>query len=388
MAQPVRKVIKEEHPDLGKKVFYTLLIDGNNLLRLSFSDDKVNSRGVHYGAVFQFLLQVKLMLKKKMYDYIYVFFDDGDSGILRYNIYNGYKANRGKKYGEHSNLSDYAKELEATLSKWRNKYQTKEKKTSDSQKFVDENFARERDMLMRYFDELYIRCVFDDITEGDDLIAYYVQHKDPDERIVIMSTDEDLTQLISDTVCVYNKRLNKYISIDNFKNIKGFPVENVVVKKVFLGDTSDNIKNIAGLSESKLFELVPEMKERPVTIDEVKERAKEKIDERVSEKKKPLKWHENIVNGVGNGEYDGDFYDINKRLIDLTEPLITDTAKEMMDELMYAPQDPEGRSFENLYKLIQNDGIDELSGERHFAAFFNEFRTFADKEIARYKAQA
>ena len=69
MAQPIRKAIQEHHPDAVKDYIYTLLIDGNNLLRQCFADDKKNSNGVHYGAVFQFFLQVKLLLKKKTYDY-------------------------------------------------------------------------------------------------------------------------------------------------------------------------------------------------------------------------------------------------------------------------------------------------------------------------------
>jgi hypothetical protein len=32
MAQPVRNIIKESHPELTAKPFYTLIIDGNNLL--------------------------------------------------------------------------------------------------------------------------------------------------------------------------------------------------------------------------------------------------------------------------------------------------------------------------------------------------------------------
>ena len=36
------------------------------------------------------------------------------------------------------------------------------------------------------------------------------------------------------------------------------------------------------------MELMPEIAERPVTINEVKERAQEKIDERINQKKKPL----------------------------------------------------------------------------------------------------
>ena len=61
---------------------------------------------------------------------------------------------------------------------------------------------------------------FDDKTEGDDLIAYYVKNKKSNDRVVIVSADEDLTQLISETVCIYNPRLKKFISHKNFKELK------------------------------------------------------------------------------------------------------------------------------------------------------------------------
>ena len=57
MGQPVRKVIKEMHPELSAKPFYTLIIDGNNLLRQSLADTKVNGDAIHYGGIFQFFLQ-------------------------------------------------------------------------------------------------------------------------------------------------------------------------------------------------------------------------------------------------------------------------------------------------------------------------------------------
>ena len=101
MAQPVKSKILEMHPELSNKPFYTLLIDGNNLLRMCMADTKINSEGIHYGGIFQFFLQIKLMMKDLRYDYVYVVFDDTDSGILRYQLYNDYKANRQKNYAKH-----------------------------------------------------------------------------------------------------------------------------------------------------------------------------------------------------------------------------------------------------------------------------------------------
>lgn len=402
MGQPVRKIIQETHPELAVKPFYTLMIDGNNLLRQCMADTKINADGIHYGGIFQFFLQIKLMLKEIKYDYVYVVFDDSESGILRYKYYKEYKANRDKKYAQQminaDDESDYWKRLNRTIkgmekaiyNKKKKKELTEEEEAQAEERrrkkeIVDENFERERNIIMMYCVEIGIRILFDDKTEGDDFIAYYVLHKVPEERVVIVSTDNDLTQLISPTVNVYNRMLKKYLKPANFQRIKGFPIENVVLKKVLCGDASDNIGNIRGLSEARLMELMPEIAERPVTLDEVKARAKEKIDERIEQKKKPLQWHENIVNGVANKEYEGDFYEINTKIIDLSHPLLTKSAEENIESMMYAPLDPEGRSFGTLYEMIKRDGIEDLMNLDAFSRFFIPFKELFDREKKRFE---
>lgn len=410
MGQPVRNIIKEMHPELTAKPFYTLLIDGNNLLRMSMADTKVNGNGIHYGGIFQFLLQLRILLTMEYkYDYVYVVFDDTDSGILRYQIYNEYKANRDKNYAKHlisEGDSDYWKKLNQTIKgmeksifkKQEKRRRLEEKKLTPEEiiaksekmrqkEIVDENFERERNIIMMYCIEMSIRVLFDNKTEGDDFIAYYVANKKPEERVVIVSTDQDLTQLISPTVAVYNRTLKKYLNVKNFQKIKGYPVENVLLRKILCGDASDNIGNIKGLSENRLMELMPEIAERPVTIEEVKNRAKEKIEERILEKKKPLQWHENIINGVSNKEYDGDFYEINERIINLKKPLLTKQAEETIEAMMYAPMEPDPQSFENLYKMIVRDNIQDLIDPNAFSRFFIPFKELSDREMKRYNEE-
>ena len=391
MGQPIRKSVIEAHPEVAVKPFYTLLVDGTNLLRLSFADkNRINSKGLHYGAVYRFLAILKDMMLKRQFDYVYVFFDDEDSGMLRYRLYKDYKANRDKNYAEHDGISDYMKAVNDKVRQMQryfseNKQKKSKRPKTDDEKFVDENFARERDILCRYFNEMFIRWQMDEVTEGDDLISYYVHHKKPEEMIYIMSADEDLTQLISDKVCIYNIRLKKPFSEKNFKKEKGFPHENVVLKKIFLGDTSDNIGNVRGVSEDRLMEMMPEIAERPVTVEEVRERAKMLCEERIKEKKKPLQWQQNIVDGVSNKVYEGDFYDINNKLINLDMPLLTKEAEQELKDMMYNAQDPEGRSFSNLYKYIIEDDITELRSDSAFSNFFIPFKQLADKEVERYK---
>ena len=74
MAQPVRKKIQETHADAVKETpIYTLLVDGNSLLFSCFADDKINGEGVHYGGVYQFLLQLRILMQKKDFDYICIY---------------------------------------------------------------------------------------------------------------------------------------------------------------------------------------------------------------------------------------------------------------------------------------------------------------------------
>lgn len=395
MGQPVRKTIQEAHSDLIKdETYYTLLVDGNSLLFNCMADTKVNSKGEHYGGIFQFLLQLKMIMQKRTFKYIYVFFDNEYSGWLRWNLYKPYKQNRDKNYQFYGE-SDYAKAYNEHLKKMQNYIFNKNKKQENNinsrnktnwDDFVDANFDRERDTLCRYFNELYIRWYIDDVVEGDDLIAYYCQNKEPNEKIYIISSDMDLSQLLSDDIAIYNQQIKKFISNKNFNDYFDVIPENIVIKKIFCGDNSDNIGNIKGLSEKGLLELVPEIKNKPITIEDVKNKAKLLIDERIKNKKKPLKVHENIINGVSNKEYDGDFYEINKKIIDLKTPLLTDDAKNEMDLMMHTVQDTEDRSFKNLYQYIIEDDIVELLGDTRFASFFSVFKTYSENEIKEYNS--
>lgn len=384
MPQPIPKKIKENNPEIGEEKFTTLLVDGSNILELSCSADKrVGSNGKQIGGVFQFLLQIKMMLQKGNFRYVYVFFDGDNSGEYRAMLLPEYKANRDKNYnldvaGE---LSDYMKEFNAKVKSMQDYFFNKNKNRSDDRKKEKEIFYEQRDIVMDCLEELFIRQCVCDKVEADDLIAYYVNHKKPRERIVIMSNDRDLTQLISEDVIVYIQSMKKFINTKNHTTELGYNYQNVKLKKILCGDASDNIKGIKGLGETTLFKNFPEFKERKVTLDEVIDRAKTINENRSKDKKKPLKWAENIVNRVTDGMQGTKIYEINDKVIDLRKPLLTDEAKQLMDDMMYAPMDPEGRSFANLYNIICECGIDDLKDESRFSSFFSEFKALADREI-------
>jgi 5'-3' exonuclease len=112
-------------------------------------------------------------------------------------------------------------------------------------------------------------------VEADDLIARWID-RHPDQRCVIISTDKDLNQLVSERVSQYNGVTEETMRIDGVFDKKGKPVvdkktgehkkldapEWLLFQKAMRGDPSDNIfsaypgvrtkgtKNKIGLTEA------------------------------------------------------------------------------------------------------------------------------------------
>lgn len=378
MKQPV----PSKHKDKVHNTFNTLLIDGSNLLEVSSrGDDRLSGTGKPTGGIFQFFLQLKMLLRKGNFRYVYVFWDGNQSGLLRYKLNSDYKANRDKEFEDEEELSDYMKAVNAKINGMKQYFSKKEDPAKLAQrKKQKEIFHWQREVIIDCLEELFVRQCMCDKTEADDFIGYYVTHKKSNERIVICSNDRDLTQLIAEDVIVYVQSLKDFLTVKNYTKIEGINYQNVVLKKVLCGDTSDNIKGIKGFGEKTLLNNFDEITKRKVTLNEVIEKAKNINEERAKLKKKPLKWAENIVNRVTDGVQGSEIYEINEKIIDLKKPLMTDEAVEMIENIMYTPIDPEDRTLENLYRILLENDVEDLRDETKFSNFFNEFLYLIDKE--------
>lgn len=378
MKQPV----PSKHKDKVHNTFNTLLIDGSNLLEVSSrGDDRLSGTGKPTGGIFQFFLQLKMLLRKGNFRYVYVFWDGNQSGLLRYKLNSDYKANRDKEFEDEEELSDYMKAVNAKINGMKQYFSKKEDPAKLAQrKKQKEIFYWQREVIIDCLEELFVRQCMCDKTEADDFIGYYVTHKKSNERIVICSNDRDLTQLIAEDVIVYVQSLKDFLTVKNYTKIEGINYQNVVLKKVLCGDTSDNIKGIKGFGEKTLLNNFDEITKRKVTLNEVIEKAKNINEERAKLKKKPLKWAENIVNRVTDGVQGSEIYEINEKIIDLKKPLMTDEAVEMIENIMYTPIDPEDRTLENLYRILLENDVEDLRDETKFSNFFNEFLYLIDKE--------
>lgn len=85
--------------------------------------------------------------------------------------------------------------------------------------------------------------------EADDLIAAICKHAFPDDEIVIVSTDTDLWQLLSDKVTIWNPATKATITAKWFEAEHGFKPSRWIECKAIIGDTADNLKGVQGVGE-------------------------------------------------------------------------------------------------------------------------------------------
>jgi 5'-3' exonuclease len=384
MKQVIKKRIKTANNISDENLIMTLLVDGNSLLKSSLVNKEMNSKGEEYGAVWNMLRRIGELLLKKDFNYCIVAYDGNGSGVLRYKYYPLYKANRDKHYSFHSSETEYDRKIEEFCKRTLAYYRSGKKEIKRSET-DDENFQRQRELIQEILDNLFVRQVMYDDVEGDDIIAYYCQNKKSNERVVIVSEDRDLTQLITDEICIWIPSIHKFITPKNDVQELGYTHENVVLKKQICGDASDNIYGIKGVGEKGLLKLFPDLKSKKATLNEILTRSQEMQTDRLQHKKKPLKSLENMLNRVTDGCQGKDIYEINEKIIDLSKPMLTEEAENGLKNELYAPIDPEGRDIKNIYQIINDNGMVKLQDEKTFGNVFGAFERIIKMEKNYYE---
>lgn len=385
MQQVIRKTVAEANKIDTSDKNYHLLIDGNSVLKSSLvNKDDINDKGEEYGAIVTFLYRIGNLLSMRDFNRCVVCWDGFNSGALRWKIYKDYKANRDKNYEAASAISNPESDYDSYIAAYCKKvldYHKKNKQGVRRGETDDENFQRQREILQEILDELFIRQYMYENVEGDDLIAYYCQHKKKNDYIVIVSEDRDISQLIRDDICLYIPSIKKFVSPKNDKEILGIPYYNIVLKKIICGDASDNIKGVKGIGEKTLETYYPKILTEKCDLHDFLGTCWSLLDERKAEKKKPLKCLENALNNVTDGCQGERLYEINEKIIDLSTPLLTDEAKNELDEIVCAPVDPEGRDIKNVYNIITRNGMHRLENENTFGKLFGLYERIRKKEI-------
>lgn len=345
-APPRKGLVRQEK-------YKTLLVDANGLLKNSYhgAKDEYNLDGVHIGGIYQFLTTLRKLLNENVFTKIYIFWDGKLSGKLRYDYYSEYKANRNKNYIDGS-IPD------------------------------DESLLMQKIKVTQYLDLLNIPQITDDVVESDDLISYYVLNKEDNEEIVICTNDMDISQHIQDDVILYLLNKKVYLTKNNFKDIFNYHYSNVKLIKILCGDTSDNIKGVAGLSENKLIEFVPEIVNQNIDMCFVITRCNELQEQRKINKQQPSKVLDNVINGKTKGVQGNDLYLINEIIIDLKKPLLTEYALNNYNDII-GNENIKEVDFKLIFNKIIEDGLNyKIKNEYisdYFLPYINYIQRFNNK---------
>ena len=299
----------------------TLLVDGDNLFKIGFHGAKdVFNDGTHVGGVFHFVSVLRKFLDEHNHDKVVVFWDGDSNSSIRKSIYPQYKANR---------------------------------RQDDMNEYKYESYLYQKSRIKQYLEEIFVRQVEMRDNEADDLIAYYCQIS-KDEQIIIFSADKDLTQLISENVTIYSPITKQYFKNGDMISLNkvNIPHYNVLLTKIFTGDKSDNIDGIQGLGEKTLVKFFPQVQEKPCTMEEILDYARNIPQD------KPSKTFTNLLTGKTKSTILGEeFYTTNKKIVDLTNPLITEDGKDLVEQILTDTIDPTDRGYKNLMRMMMEDGL-------------------------------
>ena len=219
-----------------------ILVDGSNCLHRSLHVPSLwelkTVTGRHTGAIHGFLISISSLAKKyKLQRGIFVAWDLGSS-TQRLAIYPKYKEGR-------LNREDPL-QLE---------------KLAEEKREINANYIWSRKFLHKIVLPMS-GCLTTQVQgiEADDIIAWVVRlFKGTEQRITIVSTDHDFYQLISDTVEVWDpiRRVlyDKDAFIEKYNLLPDKYVEQWLLIRAMLGDSSDRIPGVKGIGEKYASEI-------------------------------------------------------------------------------------------------------------------------------------
>jgi DNA polymerase-1 len=327
----------------------TLLVDGNYLLKVGFCGVKDFFNGTkHIGGLWHFINTIRRFIDEQNFDKVVVMWDGDNNSSARKLIYPQYKEKR--------------------------------RITDD---FRDQSFEEQKERIKEYLEECYIRQINVDKNEADDLISYYCQISE-NEHKTIFSGDKDLLQLISDKVSVYYPKTKQTFRNGDKVMLEYyyFPHQNVCTYKILSGDKSDNIDGISGLGEKTLIKFFPELLEKPVSVTDILEKAEILLKEN-----KNNKTLQNLLSGkTKTGIYGDEFFKVNQKIIDLSNPLISEEGKELVELYYRETLDPDGRGHRGLIKMMMEDGFFKYlpKGDDAWVNFVRPFMKLTRKEKRNY----
>ncbi len=229
----------------------TLLIDSLNLFTRHFiANPTISRNGEHIGGIVGFLKAIQLLSERFNPKNIFVVWEGGGSSRRR-KIQSSYKNFRRP---QKLNRFYSEEEIPDTL----------------------ENRNWQIASLIKMLNFAGINQIYVADCEADDIIGFIARGKLDGNNKIIVSSDKDFYQLISDQTLQWSPGQKKIITKDDvFEKFGIFP-ENFCLVRSFVGDASDNIKGIKGAGFKSIVKRFPEINESSLLIEDLIKIAVEK----------------------------------------------------------------------------------------------------------------
>jgi 5'-3' exonuclease len=337
----------------------TLLVDSSYLLQRSFhgAKDTYSTKFGHIGGLYQFFTTIRKLIKEHKINKVVLVWDGEGGGIMRHRIDREYKANRKNK--------EWYRKIELTAAEIRRE---REK---------EESILHQRVRIHEYAEELYLRQIEVDDVEADDLIAQYCIHYNNKEEIFLYSNDRDFAQLLDLNITIIFPNIDQPVTKINYMMYFDHHYSNALILKIICGDVSDNIKGIEGIKETTLLKHFPELKYKHLTVREICKKADEINQQRIAEKKKPLKVFENLLSSIERLK-------MNFELTNLRQPMLTEAAIEELGQLdmplSIFDENGKNERGKKLYKMMveEDDFLSAYGGT--FTNYVEPFYTVVTNE--------
>jgi 5'-3' exonuclease len=220
----------------------------------------MNEDGEHTGGMVGFLKSLGAVIRQENPTRVVVIFDGKGGSQKRKEVFSNYKADRKVKFRVNRQYDDMMSEEDEQVS-----------------------LRRQLSSLANILGVLPVTTMIYDNIEADDVIGYLAKQvikEDEGEGALILSSDKDFLQLVSDNIHVWNPLKKQKIDKDKLKELYGVHAENFIWYRVMDGDKSDNIDGVKGCGLKTLLKRLPVLEtDARLTVDELMRLAEEQRGE-------------------------------------------------------------------------------------------------------------
>jgi DNA polymerase-1 len=133
----------------------------------------------------------------------------------------------------------------------------KKDKSEEERKARHEFIEQIKNLRRQYLKSMGFKNVFvQKGYEADDIIASICKHKSRGDKFMIVSADEDLYQLLDRDTEIYLPQQNTFVTIHSFERKYHIQPRDWPEVKAIAGCSSDNIKGVNGVGETRAIEIV------------------------------------------------------------------------------------------------------------------------------------